>query len=59
MSTHPAPDTPRVDPHVWGRSTGTPITGAVIHAGRRDVFLPAKDIPAIIDRLEAIYALSK
>lgn len=33
--------------------------GAVIHAGRRDVFLPAKDIPAIIDRLEAIYALSK
>lgn len=58
MKTHPAPDTPRVNPHVWGRNTPNEIPGAVMYLGARDFFIPNDAIPAIINRLQAIHDLN-
>lgn len=56
--TKPGPITPRIDAHVWGRSTSNPQPGAIIRAGRYDVFVADADIPALIERLQAIRALN-
>lgn len=58
MSTHPTPETPRVNPHVWARNTPDEIPGAVMYLGARDFFIANDAIPTIIARLQAIHDLN-
>lgn len=53
------PETPRVNPHVWGRKSTEAIPGAAIYMGGRSIFIADDAIPAIIARLEAIHALNE
>lgn len=53
------PETPRVNPHVWGRKSTDATPGAAIYMGGRSIFVTNDAIPAIIARLQAIHDLNE
>lgn len=53
------PEPARVAPHTWGRGGKAEQPGAVIYVGRKNIFVPAHELRAMIDALEAIAAAAK
>lgn len=52
------PQTPTASPHTWGRGTHDETPGALIHLGRRDLFIAHDQLPNIIAKLTAIHDLT-
>lgn len=53
------PESARVAAHTWGRGGTAEQPGAIIYVGRKNIFVPAHEIPAMIEALADIAATAK